>query len=35
MTHEILDGWWMDSGESKDALLDANILVKKSGANKI
>jgi glucose-1-phosphate thymidylyltransferase len=34
MTYNILDGWWMDSGESKEALLDANILVRQSGANK-
>jgi glucose-1-phosphate thymidylyltransferase len=35
LTYDILEGWWMDSGESKDALLAANLLVKESGANKI
>lgn len=25
ITYEILDGWWMDCGESKDALLKANL----------
>ncbi len=31
----ILDGWWKDCGESKDALLEANIFVAKHGANHI
>ncbi len=34
ITYEILDGWWLDCGESKDALLKANLYVKKYGANK-
>jgi len=35
MTYEILNGWWADAGESIDALLDANTLVAKTGANKV
>ncbi len=34
ITYEILNGWWLDCGESKDALLKANLYVKKYGANK-
>ena len=34
LTFNVLEGWWQDSGESKDALLETNLLVKKSGANK-
>ncbi|MFP4466124.1 MAG: sugar phosphate nucleotidyltransferase [Candidatus Goldiibacteriota bacterium] len=34
MTYSILDGWWMDAGESKDALLETNIIVSREGANK-
>jgi glucose-1-phosphate thymidylyltransferase len=34
VTYSVLDGWWMDAGESKEALLEANVLVKRSGANK-
>jgi glucose-1-phosphate thymidylyltransferase len=34
MTYSVLDGWWMDAGESMDSLMDAGILVKKTGANK-
>ncbi|HDT14982.1 MAG TPA: spore coat protein [Firmicutes bacterium] len=35
LTYGILDGWWMDAGESKKALLQTNIIVSKKGANKI
>ena len=34
MTYSVLDGWWMDAGETKDALLEAGVLVKRDGANK-
>ncbi len=34
LEYSVLEGWWQDSGESKDALLETNLLVKKSGANK-
>ncbi len=34
MTFSVLEGWWMDAGESKDALLRSNIIVKETGANK-
>lgn len=34
MSFSMLDGWWMDAGESKDALLRSNIIVKETGANK-
>ena len=34
LKYDILDGWWIDCGESKDALLEANLRVKKYGANK-
>jgi len=34
MSFSVLDGWWMDAGESKDALLRSNIVVKETGANK-
>jgi len=30
----ILNGWWIDCGESVDALLQANNFVRKNGANK-
>ena len=33
LTYNILEGWWQDCGESKDALLEANIFVKRHGAN--
>ena len=33
LTYNILDGWWQDCGESKDTLLEANIFVKRHGAN--
>jgi glucose-1-phosphate thymidylyltransferase len=33
LTFDLLDGWWLDCGESKDALLKANNFVKKYGAN--
>jgi glucose-1-phosphate thymidylyltransferase len=33
LTYNVLDGWWQDCGESKDALLEANIFVKRNGAN--
>ena len=33
LTYDILEGWWQDCGESKDALLEANIFVKRHGAN--
>ena len=29
MKYDILKGWWMDAGESVDALLEANVFVKK------
>ena len=35
LTYNILDGWWQDAGESKEALLDTNIFVRQHGANKI
>ena len=35
LTYNILDGWWQDAGESKDALLETNMFVKSHGANKI
>lgn len=34
VSYSVLDGWWMDAGESKEALLEANLLVRRSGANK-
>jgi len=34
MTHEIVQGWWADAGESLDAWLEANRLVAKSGVNR-
>lgn len=33
MTYSILDGWWLDAGESKDTLLEAGMFVKQHGAN--
>ena len=33
MTYEILEGWWADCGASIDALLEANNLVARTGAN--
>ncbi len=33
LTYDVLEGWWQDCGESKDALLEANNFVKKHGAN--
>jgi glucose-1-phosphate thymidylyltransferase len=33
LTYNILEGWWQDCGESKDALLEANMFVKRHGAN--
>lgn len=33
LTYNILEGWWQDCGESKDTLLEANIFVKRHGAN--
>lgn len=33
LTYSVLDGWWLDAGESKDTLLDAGVFVKKHGAN--
>ena len=35
LQYNILDGWWYDCGESKDALLNANNFVKKYGANNL
>jgi len=35
MTYDILEGWWADCGASIDALLRANNLVAKTGANKL
>jgi len=35
LTYNILEGWWQDAGESKDALLETNMFVKSHGANKI
>ena len=35
LTYNILDGWWKDSGESKDALLETNVFVKEHGANHV
>jgi glucose-1-phosphate thymidylyltransferase len=34
MTHETIEGWWADAGESLDAWLEANQQVAKSGANR-
>jgi glucose-1-phosphate thymidylyltransferase len=34
MTYAVLDGWWMDAGESKEALMEAGVQVKRTGANK-
>ncbi|MCE5300070.1 MAG: NTP transferase domain-containing protein [Spirochaetia bacterium] len=34
LTYNVLDGWWQDAGESKDALLETNVFVKEHGANK-
>lgn len=35
LTYSLLDGWWLDAGESKDTLLEAGMFVKKHGANHI
>lgn len=35
MTYGVLEGWWADAGESIDALLLANNLVSRDGANKL
>jgi len=35
MTFEVLEGWWADAGESIDSYLEANIMVARSGANKL
>ncbi len=35
LTYNVLDGWWKDAGESKEALLETNVFVKEQGANKI
>ena len=35
LTHGVLEGWWTDAGSSFDALLRANNLVAKTGANKV
>jgi len=34
LTYEILEGWWTDAG-TFDSLLRANMLVAKTGANKL
>jgi glucose-1-phosphate thymidylyltransferase len=34
MTHQIIDGWWADAGESVDSWIEANQLVAGSGANR-
>lgn len=34
MTHDILDGWWIDAGSSPDNLALATQMVIKTGANK-
>jgi len=35
MTFEVLEGWWADAGESIDSYLEANMMVARSGANKL
>jgi glucose-1-phosphate thymidylyltransferase len=35
MTFEALEGWWADAGESIDSYLEANLMVSRSGANKL
>jgi glucose-1-phosphate thymidylyltransferase len=34
LTYEVMDGWWTDAG-TFDSLLHANMLVSKTGANKL
>lgn len=35
MTYDVLEGWWADAGASVDSYMDANNVVRRSGANKI
>lgn len=35
LTHEFLDGWWADCGETRASLHEAGCLVAKTGANNI
>lgn len=35
LSHSILQGWWGDAGEDKDALLNVSVQVARTGANHI